>query len=456
MKLPQEFKDRMIKLLGEEEFAVYEASLTEPRYNGLRVNTLKFTPEEFMEISPFKLRPIPWCPNGFYYNREENPAKHPYYHGGFYYIQEPSAMTPASFLPVEPGDKVLDLCAAPGGKTTELGAKLQKKGVLFSNDISISRTKALLHNIELNGIPNIVVMSEESSKLAPRLEGYFDKILVDAPCSGEGMFRKDPAMVKAWGPEKVELYSSIQREIIVDAAKMLKPGGLMIYSTCTFAPEENEQSMEYLLEQCPEMSLVELPMYEGFDQGHPEWSKTGREDLKRCRRLWPHRIEGEGHFVALLKKDENAETRRVRPYPYKGAKLPEEITDCIKETNLQLDPKRMEIHEDRVFYMPEGLPDLKGFRIVRAGLFLGNLKKKRFEPSQPLAMAFGEGEGYERVNLSLEDENLIRYLKCETISVEGPKGNVLVCLEGRPLGFGKLANGTLKNKYRPSWRWMRG
>lgn len=456
MKLPQEFKDRMIKLLGEEEFAVYEASLTEPRYNGLRVNTLKFTPEEFMEISPFKLRPIPWCPNGFYYNREENPAKHPYYHGGFYYIQEPSAMTPASFLPVEPGDKVLDLCAAPGGKTTELGAKLQKKGVLFSNDISISRTKALLHNIELNGIPNIVVMSEESSKLAPRLEGYFDKILVDAPCSGEGMFRKDPAMVKAWGPEKVELYSSIQREIIVDAAKMLKPGGLMIYSTCTFAPEENEQSMEYLLEQCPEMSLVELPMYEGFDQGHPEWSKTGREDLKRCRRLWPHRIEGEGHFVALLKKDENAETRRVRPYPYKGAKLPEEITDFMKETNLQLDPKRMEIHEGRVFYMPEGLPDLKGFRIVRAGLFLGNLKKKRFEPSQPLAMAFGEGEGYERVNLSLEDENLIRFLKCETISVEGPKGNVLVCLEGRPLGFGKLANGTLKNKYRPSWRWMRG
>lgn len=365
-------------------------------------------------------------------------------------------MTPASFLPVEPGDRVLDLCAAPGGKTTELGAKLGKKGVLFSNDISISRTKALLHNIELNGIPNIVVMSEESSKMAPRLEGYFDKILVDAPCSGEGMFRKDPAMVKAWGPEKVELYSSIQREIIVDAAKMLKPGGLMIYSTCTFAPEENEQSMEYLLEQCPYMSLVELPMFEGFDRGHPEWSKSGREDLTRTRRLWPHRLEGEGHFVALLKKDEDAPGNRVRPYPYKGAKLPEEITDFLKETKLDLDPKRIEIHEDRVFYMPEGLPDLKGFRIVRAGLFLGNLKKKRFEPSQPLAMAFSDGEGYPRVNISVEDENLIRYLKCETISVDGPKGNVLVCVEGKPLGFGKLANGTLKNKYRPSWRWMRG
>ena len=456
MKLPQEFIDRMITLLGEEEFSVYEKSLDMPRYNGLRVNTLKFTPEEFKAISPFELRPIPWCPNGFYYKNEDKPAQHPYYHGGFYYIQEPSAMTPASFLPVEPGDKVLDLCAAPGGKTTELGAKLQRKGVLFSNDISISRTKALLHNMELNGIPNIVVLSEESSKMADRFEGYFDKILVDAPCSGEGMFRKDPAMVKAWGPDKVELYSGIQREIIVDAAKMLKPGGMMIYSTCTFAPEENEQSMEYLLEQCPYMSLVELPMFDGFDQGHPEWSKTGNEDLKKCRRLWPHRLEGEGHFVALLKKDEDAAVKRVRPYPYKGAKLPDELGAFIKDTGLNLDKNRIEIHEDRVFYMPEGLSDLKGLRIVRAGLFMGNMKKKRFEPSQPMAMAFADGEGYERINISVEDENLIRYLKCETIQVEGKKGDVLICVEGKPLGFGKLANGTLKNKYRPSWRWMRG
>lgn len=456
MKLPQEFTDRMIRLLGEEEFARYEQSLTEPRYNGLRVNTLKMTPEEFLNISPFELRPIPWCANGFYYKKEDNPARHPYYHAGFYYIQEPSAMTPASFLPVEPGDKVLDLCAAPGGKTTELGAKLQRKGVLFSNDISISRTKALLHNIELNGISNIVVMSEESSRLASRMEGYFDKILVDAPCSGEGMFRKDPAMVKAWEPDKVELYSSIQRELLVDAAKMLRPGGMMIYSTCTFAPEEDEQSVEFLLEQCPEMELMELPMYEGFDQGHPQWSKTGREDLIRCRRLWPHRLGGEGHFVALLHKKEDAPAKRVRPYPYKKTRLPAEITDFLKETGLHLCESRIEIHEDRVFYMPEELPDLKGLRIVRAGLFLGNLKKKRFEPSQPLAMAFADGEGYERINISVDDENLIRYLKCETIPLEGKNGNVLICVEGQPIGFGKLSNGILKNKYRPSWRWMRG
>jgi NOL1/NOP2/sun family putative RNA methylase len=456
MNLPQEFTDRMKEMLGEEEFARYEKSLSEPRYNGLRVNTLKMTPEEFQEISPFSLTPIPWCPNGFYYNREENPAKHPYYYAGLYYIQEPSAMTPASFLPVEPGERVLDLCAAPGGKTTELGAKLKRQGVLVSNDISISRTKALLHNIELNGIPNIVVLSEEPAKMAGRFHGYFDKILVDAPCSGEGMFRKDPQMVKAWSPEKVAQYGALQKEIMLEAAKMLKPGGKMIYSTCTFAPEENEQTIEYLLENLDGFSLVDLPLYDGFDQGHPEWSKTGREDLKKCRRLWPHRIKGEGHFVALLQKDADSETRKSRTYSYQTAKMAPELDDFIKETKLNLDPKRIEIHDERVFYMPEGLPDIKGLRVVRAGLFLGNLKKKRFEPSQPLAMAFTGEEGFERIHLSVDDERLIRYLKCETINVEGKNGNVLICVDNQPLGFGKLSNGVMKNKYRPSWRWMRG
>lgn len=456
MNLPQEFTDRMKKLLGEEDFIQYEKSLTEPRYHGLRVNTLKMTPEEFEQISPFDLTKIPWCSNGFYYKKEENPARHPYYHAGLYYIQEPSAMTPASFLPVEPGDKVLDLCAAPGGKTTELGAKLKGKGVLVSNDISISRTKALLHNIELNGIPNIVVLSEDPSKLTGKFHSYFDKILVDAPCSGEGMFRKDPLMVREWSPDKVEKYSTIQKEIILEAAKMLKPGGMMIYSTCTFAPEENEQTIEYLLETFDEFSLVDLPLYDGFDQGHPQWSKTGREDLKKCRRLWPHRIKGEGHFVALLQKDPACHPKKMRTYAYHPSKMVPELRDFLKEVNLDLDEKRIEIHDDRVYYMPEELPDIKGLRIVRAGLFLGNLKKKRFEPSQPLAMSFAPGEGFRRISFHIEDERLIRYLKCETINVEGEDGNVLVCVENQPLGFGKVNHGVLKNKYRPSWRWMRG
>ncbi|MDO4556110.1 MAG: RsmB/NOP family class I SAM-dependent RNA methyltransferase, partial [Lachnospiraceae bacterium] len=325
-----------------------------------------------------------------------------------------------------------------------------------SNDISISRTKALLRNIELAGIPNVVVLSEEPAKLVHRFHSYFDKILVDAPCSGEGMFRKDPLMVREWGPDKVEKYSAIQKEIIVEAAKMLKPGGMMVYSTCTFAPEENEQTIEYLLEKFDEFSLVELPMYEGFDTGHPEWSNTGREDLRRCRRLWPHRIEGEGHFVALLKKGEDCNPKPVKPYRYKKSKIPKELEVFLEEAKLKLNPERIEVYEEKVYYMPEDLADIKGLRIVRAGLFLGNLKKNRFEPSQPLAMAFAPGEGIRRLNLSLEDERLIRYLKCETISADTENGGVLVCVEDRPLGFGKVTNKVLKNKYRPSWRWMRG
>ncbi len=455
MTLPQAFEERMKNML-QSEFLEYLKSFEQPRWNGLRVNRLKMEAKTFYEKAPFSLEPVPWCENGFYYKREENLSRHPFYHAGLYYIQEPSAMSTASFLPVYPGDKVLDLCAAPGGKSTELGGKLMGEGLLVSNDISISRTKALLHNIEMAGISNVLVLSEEPSKLVPRFRGFFDKILVDAPCSGEGMFRKDPAMIREWSEEKVALYSGIQKEIIVQAAKMLKPGGKLIYSTCTFAPDENEKTVEHLLRECEDMSLVELPMFEGFDTGHPEWGDTKNEELRKCRRIWPHRVRGEGHFIALFEKREDGSSYPTKRYKYQVSKPTVELEQFLSDAGLSLDKKRIEIHNERVFYMPEDLPDIKGLRIVRAGLFLGYVKKKRFEPSQALAMALREGEFKNRLNLSLSDENIIRYLKGETIQVEGENGYALVCVEGQPLGFGKLNNGVLKNKYNPSWRLMRG
>lgn len=455
MTLPQAFEERMKNML-QSEFLEYLKSFEQPRWNGLRVNRLKMEAKTFYEKAPFSLEPVPWCENGFYYKREENLSRHPFYHAGLYYIQEPSAMSTASFLPVYPGDKVLDLCAAPGGKSTELGGKLMGEGLLVSNDISISRTKALLHNIEMAGISNVLVLSEEPSKLVPRFRGFFDKILVDAPCSGEGMFRKDPAMIREWSEEKVALYSGIQKEIIVQAAKMLKPGGKLIYSTCTFAPDENEKTVEHLLRECEDMSLVELPMFEGFDTGHPEWGDTKNEELRKCRRIWPHRVRGEGHFIALFEKREDGSSYPIKRYKYQVSKPTVELEQFLSDAGLSLDKKRIEIHNERVFYMPEDLPDIKGLRIVRAGLFLGYVKKKRFEPSQALAMALREGEFKNRLNLSLSDENIIRYLKGETIQVEGENGYALVCVEGQPLGFGKLNNGVLKNKYNPSWRLMRG
>lgn len=250
MYLPDKFCDEMKRILGDE-YEDYLASMDVSRKYGLRVNTAKISVEDFLKITPFELTPIPYISNGFYYDEKEQPSKHPYYFAGLYYLQDPSAMTPASRLPVEEGDVVLDLCAAPGGKATELGAKLHGTGLLIANDISSKRAKALLKNIELFGVENSFIVTEYPAKLVEYFTGFFDKILIDAPCSGEGMFRKDPAMVKAWEQNGPEFYAKLQREILEQALPMLKEGGMLLYSTCTFSPLEDEGSVQYLLSLDP-------------------------------------------------------------------------------------------------------------------------------------------------------------------------------------------------------------
>ncbi len=461
MELPLAFETKMKEMLGPD-YEKYLASFKEEPSQGLRVNTRKLSSKEFKAISPFPLTPVPWCPNGFYYDREDKPAKHPFYYAGLYYIQEPSAMTPASLLPVEEGDRVLDLCAAPGGKSTELAAKLMGTGLLVSNDISNSRAKALLKNLELFGAGNILVTSEPPNVLAGRFPAFFDKILIDAPCSGEGMFRKQNSMIKAWEKNGVDLFVGLQRSILKEAVAMLKPGGKLLYSTCTFSKEENERSIEYLLSLDDSLHLEELPMYPGFDKGRPDWGLTGNEDLSRCRRLWPHRIKGEGHFVAMAGKDgaPGEKTVSVPEYGYSRCKLSSEAEAFIKSLSYPFDLSRMDAQGDRVFYIPEHMPEVKGLRILRCGLYMGEMKKKRFEPSQALAMFLKAGEFPNMVSFPAEDERVIRYLKGETIELtkqeetECKEGICLICVEGFSLGFGKLSNGTVKNRYLPGWRWM--
>ena len=250
MNLPIEFEEKMQDLLGGE-YNDYLKCYEEPRHYGLRVNTSKISIDRFLEIAPWPLRPIPWIENGFYYDGEkEQPAKHPYYFAGLYYIQEPSAMTPANVLPVEEGDIVFDMCAAPGGKSTELGAKLNGSGLLVTNDISNSRAKALLKNVEVFGIPNVYVVSEDPKNIQPGFNEFFDKILIDAPCSGEGMFRKDNKLIKSWEKTGPEFYAKIQRDIILTGADMLKPGGKMLYSTCTFSKLEDEETVRDIIQEC--------------------------------------------------------------------------------------------------------------------------------------------------------------------------------------------------------------
>lgn len=452
MQLPERFESRMMDMLGEE-YTSFKQSLDAPFHHGLRVNTSKISVEEFLKISPFSLQPVPWIANGFYFDEKDKPARHPYYYAGLYYLQEPSAMTPASFLPVEQGDRVLDLCAAPGGKSTELAVKLKNTGVLVSNDISNSRAKALLKNLELFGIGNVVVASEPPSALLSHFTGFFDKILIDAPCSGEGMFRKSYSMVTAWERNGVDMFAKLQREILRDAVKLLAPGGKLLYSTCTFSPQENEQSIEYLLHLDDSLSLVELPIYEGFDKGHPAWGETKNPELAKTRRLWPHKLEGEGHFVALLEKREGA-GQGVSSYSFGKGRLTPEAEAFIASLGMDIDRSRIEVAGDRVFYMPSAMPCVKGLRLLRTGLLMGEIKKNRFEPSQALAMHLKLAEFQNSVSLPADDVRVIKYLKGETIELDAADGWVLFGVDGYPLGWGKANRGILKNKYLPGWRYM--
>ncbi len=456
MNLPIEFTEKMKAILGEE-YPEFEKSYEQPRQFGLRVNTAKITLEEFVKIAPFHLTKIPWVENGFYYEEEDFPSRHPFYFAGLYYLQEPSAMTPASRLPVNPGEKVLDLCAAPGGKATELGAKLNREGLLVANDISASRARALLKNVEVFGISNSFLINEVPGKIAEQFEGFFDKILVDAPCSGEGMFRKDPDVAKAWDEEKPLACSKIQKEIILQAERMLRAGGMLLYSTCTFSPEENEQIIAYLLEERPEMSLVEMEGYEGFSYGRPDLA-DGNPELSKCVRIWPHKMAGEGHFVALLRKEGEEASYKPIQLKTKLAKAEKAIlSEFFNDVTWNINFDRIEVRKGQVYYLPECLGERKGITFLRNGLYLGELKKDRFEPSQAFAVALKPGEYKAALDFEWSDERVDRYLKGETITVDDlptsrNKGWQLVCVNGYPLGWGKLVNGLLKNKYLASWR----
>lgn len=466
MRLPENYVQEMKALLGEE-YGEYEESLNGRSACGLRVNNAKISTEDFLKLTPFPLTPVPWVENGFYYNEEDALTKHPHYHAGLYYIQEPSAMIPASRLPVSLGDKVLDLCAAPGGKATELASKLGGTGLLVANDISNSRAKGLLKNLEMAGHRNILVTSEAPGQLLNYFPEYFDKILVDAPCSGEGMFRRDPSMIKSYEEKGPQSYAPLQQEILDAAIKMLKPGGMLLYSTCTFSPLENEENIQKALEKYPELKLVDIPVAEGFGSG---LVRPGMyESLSRCVRVWPHRVRGEGHFAALLHKAEAAgvndgcETEiqqlkgsRSRRQSASAGKAEDSFLAFAEEIPwLRECSGKIDVRDENLYLIPAPLCEtsIRGLRFLRTGLLLGTQKKGRFEPSQALAMCLRPDEYPNCISLPGDSAEARRYLKGETVQLpETYSGWVLVCVDGYPLGWAKGMKGALKNKYYPGWR----
>lgn len=433
IKLPEKFENTMKELLGGE-YEAFLKSYDRPVHSGIRVNTLKISPEDYLKLTGEKLETVAWNENGFYCESAKKYSRNPLYYAGLYYIQEPSAMMPAGMLPVEAGDKVLDMCAAPGGKSTALAAKLNGTGLLVSNDISYSRAKALLKNIEAFGVENSLVISEDPKNLVGRFHEFFDKILIDAPCSGEGMFHKKPSMTDSWERCGPEFYSQIQRAITDYGAKMLKPGGYMVFSTCTFSPLEDEGTIKFFLENHPEFELIKEV------------------------RLWPHKVKGEGHYVTLLHKKGECQSGHEAAYRHKKAAKLDGFYAFLKEAAITraFDEERIEVYKDHVYYMPKTMTDTAGLRVLRAGLYLGNLKKDRFEPSGSFAVALKKDECAHIIDLDYRASEAVKYLKCETLDVDEnlENGWYLVCVSGYPLGWGKLNRGTLKNKYPAGWRWQ--
>ena len=443
--LPEGFILRMQSLLGEE-YAAFSASFDRPLCTGLRLNPLKtgFTGD----LSRFSLSPVPWCPTGYVYDAASRPGLSSYHAAGLYYLQEPSAMAPAELLDPQPGERVLDLCAAPGGKSTQLAGKLQGRGLLVCNEINAKRAKILAGNIERLGIANALVLNEHPKKLVARFVGYFDKILVDAPCSGEGMFRKEPVAATQHNNALVEHCAALGAEILENAAAMLAPGGVLVYSTCTFAPQEDEAQIAAFLARHPEFTLCELNAC-GFGRPGEENRAPGCTDITRCRRIWPA-DGGEGHFMAKLKKSPDAEAPvPVRVKPGKPAKTPPEWLDFVKTTFPFLADRPLTTAGDWLLLPVPGseLLNLSKLRIVRGGVLAGSVLKKRFQPAHALFMAYG-ARCTNREELTLDDPRTAAWLRGEEINAAtAQSGWCAVLVDGFPLGGGKASGGRIKNHY---------
>lgn len=472
MNLPIEFQKKMKAFLGNK-WDDFLYSYDNNRFQALRFNTLKVqSPEERMRILKVlgisSDKRVSWANEAYYFDENVRPGKHPYHEMGLYYIQEPSAMSAAALLAPKPGMRVLDLCAAPGGKSTQLATYLGDSGLLVSNEINTQRSRILSQNIERMGIKNAIVTNEDSFVLASHFPGFFNAIQVDAPCSGEGMFRKLPEAIEQWSMENVAICAARQKEILDNAAVMLKPGGVIVYSTCTFSREENEDVIEYFLERHTDFTLEEM------------------------ERFWPHKVDGEGHFVAKLvrrgsvnefdadydvcedscnkvedtglkadrktKKNKNSKNRKNETKPALTKENMKLLTEFLDETISEdmaawIKNSRLVMFGEQLYRLPDMEVDIKGLKVQRAGLHIGEFKKQRFEPSHSLALALKLNDAKNLVKLTCDNPQTIGFFNGQSVvlsdeqTAECKKGWALVCVDGYTAGWGKVNGTQVKNHY---------
>ena len=423
--LPEAFLTRMEQQLGEE-YPAFLQSLERPRAVALRFNPLKGD----APAMAFVQQPVPWEPMGYYYDPEARPGLHPYHEAGVYYLQEASAMAPVSLLDPQPGEWVCDLCAAPGGKTTQIAGRMVGEGFLLCNEINPKRARILSRNIERMGVGNALVTNEHPEKLASRLAGCFDKVLIDAPCSGEGMFRKEEAAVTDWSQETVEMCARRQQEIMHSGAQLVRPGGRLVYSTCTFAPEENELAVAAFLERHPDFTM---------EAANAPWFTPAGEGAFR---LLPHKLLGEGHFAAVLRRQ--GDEPREEPDSIQKEKLPKEWEEFAKDLKIKLPQGRAIRFGQSLYWVPEGMPEIKGLKVERPGLELGIAKKDRFEPAHALALWLKSCARQQ--DFPAESPEIAAYMHGDVVPTEH-KGWCLVTVDGYSIGWGKGAGNTLKNHY---------
>ena len=426
-KLPEQFIVNMKAQLPENEWEAFFGVYEKKPFKGVRLNTLKGGRDALSALLTFLGVPVEWEENGFY-TAEEKLGNSPFHAAGLFYSQEPSAMCAAPLLEVKEGERVLDLCSAPGGKGTQLACKMNGKGLIVLNEPVSARAKILSQNVERMGIKNAVVISELPENLSTKFAGYFDKILVDAPCSGEGMFRKNAEeALSEWSEENVALCAERQKRILNEATKMLRFGGRLVYSTCTFADEEDEGQVFDYLENHPEMRLV------------------------KQEKLYPHKVDGEGHFAALFEKIGKTgewDTRLKEAKLWCTRDAEKAYRDFEKAFFKQKFARRLYEANGILYDLPEGVFDWKGLQVLRVGVRLGEVKNGRFEPSHSLALCVKKEECKNALDLSETDPRLEKYLRGESVEdQEIGNGWCVVCVRGYPLGLGKAVNGTVKNHY---------
>lgn len=445
----------MKRLLGPE-FAAFAASYTQPPLMGLRVNTRKIAPADFNNISPFALKPVgAYAPAGFVVADESKPGSHPYHAAGLYYLQEPSAMAVAQLVNPQPGEWVLDIAAAPGGKTTHLSALMADTGLLVANDIDARRAAILSENVERWGARQALITNAHPEQLAQQFGPIFDRVLVDAPCSGEGMFRR--IGVFDWSEANVLACARRQTAVLATAATLVKPGGRLVYATCTFAPEEDENSIARFLAEHPDFALAEPERFAGFDRGRPSWVEEGlpRAGIEKTVRLWPHHFPGEGHFIAVMQRENKKPEGSWRPFGFKAPKSSElKVWREFARVTLRGDwpEEHMLLKNGRLYLLPPEAVETGRLKLVRYGLLLGEVRPKYFKPGHALALALKPGEVVTTVNFPPDSPEITAYLAGHPLPITTDQLPItdnwsLITVNGFPLGWAKASGDQLKNHY---------